>query len=235
MPKIERICKICGKVFFVWPVFLRKNKTGNNAIYCSRSCMFKDEDYMKRRTRTLRKHYENPEMGKTRSEKLKAHYENPEARKKNSEALLKAYSNSDIKFRPYESRIGGFWYGNVKYYDYIQPQYCEKWTNDLKERVRAYFNYTCLECGAKQNGKKLDVHHVYYNKKACCDNTPRVLVPLCHACHSKTTSGDRAYWTSHFQEIIDLMYGGRCWMSKEEYASLLAKPLSSHTPTINHG
>lgn len=123
---------------------------------------------------------------------------------------------------------GGIWYGSVKYYDYIGPQYCEKWTPELRERVRAFFGYKCVECGEPQNGKKLDVHHVYYNKKACCDDTPRALVALCHSCHTKTTAGNRSYWIEHFQEIIDTEYDGRCWLTKEEYRDFLEhKPLSS--------
>jgi hypothetical protein len=113
-----------------------------------------------------------------------------------------------------ERKLGGFWYGNVRYYD--GPQYCEKFNENLKERVRAFFGYRCVECGAPQSGRKLHVHHVHYNKKMCCDGTPRSLVPLCHKCHSKTTAGDRAYWSSHFQEMIDMYYGGRCWLTIDE-------------------
>ena len=129
----------------------------------------------------------------------------PEARRKNSDAQKKRYSDL-------------WWMGSVKYYD--GPMYCEKWTPYLRERVRAFFNHTCVECGTPQNGKKLSVHHVWYNKKLCCDDTPRSLVPLCHPCHAKTSAAKgkkREEFSIHFQEIIDTQYDGRCWMSKEEY------------------
>jgi len=72
-----------------------------------------------------------------------------------------------------EGVLGGFWYGNVRYYDY--PLYCEKFNAEFRERVRAYFGYVCPECGTPQNGRKLAVHHVNYNKKSCCDpDVPRL-------------------------------------------------------------
>jgi hypothetical protein len=114
------------------------------------------------------------------------------------------------------------WYGSVKYYD--GPQYCEKWTENLRERVRAFFDYVCIECGTPQNGKKLSVHHVWYNKKLCCDDTPRSLVPLCGPCHNKTNT-NRDYWSNYFQEIIDTYYNGKCWMSREEFSEFKKKKL----------
>jgi hypothetical protein len=44
-----------------------------------------------------------------------------------------------------ERRYGGIWYGNVTYYD--NPQYCEKFNSEFKERVRAFREYVCFECG----------------------------------------------------------------------------------------
>jgi hypothetical protein len=122
-----------------------------------------------------------------------------------------------------EAAIGGFWYGAVRYRE--GPQYCEKWNNNLRERVRAYFGYTCFLCGEPQNGKALHVHHVWYNKKACCDNTPRSLVPLCTSCHAKTTSGDRDHWSNYIQELLDIYSDGKCWLTKEEYISFFPKSI----------
>lgn len=51
-------------------------------------------------------------------------------------------------------------------------KYCEKFNNNLKERVRAFFNYTCPLCNKTQdeNKEKLSVHHVYTEKMACCES-----------------------------------------------------------------
>ena len=182
---------------------------------------FEDPEARKKNSERMKKHFkENPEAGRKHSERMKKFFEeNPEAGRKHSERMKKHFEDdpearkklSDIHKKIYEDLQ---WYGSVKYYD--GSQYCEKWTPELRERVRAYFGYVCVECGTPQTDKKLAVHHVHYNKKLCCDDTPRTLVSLCRSCHAKTTKGDRDDWSNHFQEIIDTYYGGRCWFTKEE-------------------
>jgi hypothetical protein len=129
----------------------------------------------------------------------------------------------DHRIRMVEAAIGGFWYGAVRYRE--GPQYCEKWTEELKERVRTFFGHRCLLCEQPQNGTALHVHHVWYNKKACCDDTPRSLVPLCNSCHSITTTGDRDYWSNYIQEFLDIYYDGKCWLTKDEYRELYPKSI----------
>ena len=120
----------------------------------------------------------------------------------------------EYRIKLVESHTDGFWYGAVRYY--TNPQYCEKWTANLRERVRAYRDYVCFECGTPQNGHKLHVHHVHYNKGACCDGSPRDLVPLCESCHAKTNT-NRDYWEDHFTEMIySLDPIGKCFLTKEE-------------------
>jgi hypothetical protein len=113
-----------------------------------------------------------------------------------------------------EGNIGGFWYGNVRHYD--RQQYCEKFNENFKERVRAFFEYQCVKCHAAQNGKKLDVHHVNYNKAACCDDTPKLFVPLCTSCHGTVGSRGNPYWIEYFTTMIDEDYGGKCYFTKDE-------------------
>lgn len=160
----------------------------------------------------------SPEVRAKLSESGKKYFENPDARARQCEIQKKIKSDPEYRKRASEimkNRLCEYsWYGNVKYYD--GPQYCEKWTPELRERVRAYFGYVCVECGTPQTDRKLAIHHVWYNKKLCCDDTPRTLVALCTGCHSKTSNGDRDAWSEHFQEIIDAYYGGRCWFTREE-------------------
>lgn len=109
--------------------------------------------------------------------------------------------------------------------------YCPKFNKEFKERVRAFFNYKCAECGMSQeeNGKALGVHHVIYNKNTCCDSTIPLFVPLCNHCHSKTNSR-RKHWQTHFTELINTKYGGKCYYTKEEWASLNGEP----SPAAQH-
>lgn len=86
------------------------------------------------------------------------------------------------------------WKDGISY----QP-YPDEWTNSLKDSIRERDKYTCQECGIHQdelNGrfKKLDVHHIDYNK----DNlNPDNLITLCKSCHSKTNN-NREYWIEYF-------------------------------------
>jgi transposase-like protein len=108
------------------------------------------------------------------------------------------------------------WRGGLSY----EP-YCPKWTPELRERIRAFFNYECIVCGKSQeeNKRKLCCHHVEYNKNACCDGKPVHFAALCMVCHSKT-NGNRKYWEYIIHRIIDEIYNGRSYYTKEEYENL---------------
>jgi hypothetical protein len=109
--------------------------------------------------------------------------------------------------------------------------YCKEW-KPSRERCRAFFAYTCVECGKHESEnitkqgvqKKLDVHHVYGNKNMCCnedDPNKRKMVPLCIHCHRIVTfSKDESYWQERFSTLIDEQYGGKCYYTKEEYRKL---------------
>lgn len=141
----------------------------------------------------------------------KRRFENPE--------YVKNHTAANI--RRVETLLGGFWYGNIRYYE---NQYCEKWTEDLRRRVRAFFNYTCFECGVVITGRALNVHHVHYNKKTCCDGSPHDLVPLCPTCHTRTNF-NRDYWEDHFVEkLYDLHPDGKCFFTREEMRDLTRSP-----------
>jgi len=100
------------------------------------------------------------------------------------------------------------WKGGISY----EP-YCPKFNNEFKERVRIFFGHKCVECGTPQNGKRLHVHHINFNKQSCCDSSIPLFVPLCSSCHGKTQS-NRPYWEQHFSEMINGFYGGRCYLPK---------------------
>jgi len=104
------------------------------------------------------------------------------------------------------------WKGGISY----EP-YCPKFNKEFKERVRAFFNHSCVLCG-RDNSK--DVHHVDYNKEACCDQTPPIFILLCRHCHMKTNY-NREYWQEQFTKLINEKYSGKCYFSKEEYDALM--------------
>ena len=83
--------------------------------------------------------------------------------------------------------------------------YCELWCEELREHIRDKYNRICFICDKteEENGQKLDVHHVDYNKDCDCDGTECRLVPLCKSCHGKTTAGDREMWEDLIMDMLE--------------------------------
>lgn len=110
------------------------------------------------------------------------------------------------------------WHGGLSF----EP-YCPKWNNDLRRRIRAFFEYRCVACGKPQNENltadgrvyQLHCHHVTYNKSTCCDDKPVHFTALCNRHHGMTNK-DRDRWEAMLHRIIDEVYGGRSYYTKEE-------------------
>lgn len=115
------------------------------------------------------------------------------------------------------------WKGGIS-----QEGYCQKFNADLRRRVRVFFGNKCFLCGKTQeeNTKRLAVHHVNYNKNACCDSSKVMLVPLCLECHGRTNS-DREHWEDYFETILREKYNYKCYYTKEEYNNLKSEECSS--------
>jgi len=81
-------------------------------------------------------------------------------------------------------------------------EYPMGWCNTLKERIRDRDNRRCQLCGktAKENGRKLDVHHIDEDKH---NLHPSNLVTLCASCHGKTR------WDQGFYYQVFTKYRGR--------------------------
>jgi len=74
-----------------------------------------------------------------------------------------------------------------------------EFSKDLKEFIRDRDHRQCQICSKleEENGQKLHVHHIDYDKK---NLDPKNLVALCHQCHAKTnTKKNRPYWISFFK------------------------------------
>jgi len=97
--------------------------------------------------------------------------------------------------------------------------YCPLFNDSFKERVRAFFDYTCLLCGDTQNGEKLHVHHVDANKQTCCDDSPKIFVSLCRSCHTKV-GHKKDYYVPMFHEMVQTKYHGRSYFTTEEWETI---------------
>ncbi len=86
--------------------------------------------------------------------------------------------------------------------------YPKMFNKSLKENVKIKYNRTCQLCGVKENElkgyfKKLAIHHINYIKDDCSEKN---LIPLCHNCNSKTSNGDRDYWTELISKKVTYKY-----------------------------
>jgi len=105
--------------------------------------------------------------------------------------------------------------------------YCQKFNNNLRERVRNFFNRRCYMCNKteqeqmdemKRNGKRafrLAVHHVNYNKMMCCNDVKPLFVPLCNNCHSKINS-NKEFYEEFFTESLLFLTNGKCYYTIDE-------------------
>lgn len=96
-----------------------------------------------------------------------------------------------------KARIGKYtgennpaWQGGISF----EP-YCPKFNEEFKESIRERFGRVCFLCPTteEENGKKLSVHHVQYEKNCLCDDIKCEFVPLCESCHGKTNH-NREHW-----------------------------------------
>lgn len=191
--EVKHICEICGKIFYA--------PKCRNAKVCSFAC----RDALRR------------------SERIECICLNCGKTFYKHKSSKKAQINKSVDYCSlsclYEHRRGEnspTWRGGISY----EP-YCILFNNEFKERVRSFFNNECALCGKYEEdiGYKLCVHHVTYDKNACCNDSERLFVPLCRSCHIKTNS-NRDYWTDYFRQIILDEYDGKCYYTKEEYDAI---------------
>lgn len=90
------------------------------------------------------------------------------------------------------------WQGGISF----EP-YCVKFNEAYKNNIRNFFSDECFLCGKSkvENGKKLSVHHINYNKNCGCDGSKCICVPLCYKCHSKTNA-NRDFWQALIMEML---------------------------------
>lgn len=188
-------CNHCGKIIKV----IEKNKRPDRVYFCKDCRGEHDLEWIEKIT-------------------AKAQNRSPEYKAQLKDRLIKANTSYEGRKKQSCTKQGcspeefpGF-KGN-------EP-YCDKFDENLRERNREFFGRKCVWCekpesenivGKKQ--KKLECHHVYLEKKTCCETkiedmenvrkrlpstvaqfgSPefseeeiiyiRMLVPLCHHCH----------------------------------------------------
>ena len=143
--RIKKNCLYCGKEFKVKPAYVKKGQ----GKYCSIKC------HNKARIKRIKRNCEH--CGKE--------FETWPSKVKNGKGR---FCCRECKDRAYSGENHYLWQGGVRF-----GEYCPKWTDDLRERVRNYFGRRCMVCGKSEddNKEKLSVHHISYDKKVCCNGS----------------------------------------------------------------
>lgn len=88
-------------------------------------------------------------------------------------------------------------------------EYCEKFDETCRERIRAKYGCRCYICDKLQDENmtktgrsiKLAVHHVDRNKMQGCNGVQWKLIPLCMTCHNKTHSNT---WIARIEYLLNV-------------------------------
>lgn len=96
---------------------------------------------------------------------------------------------------------------NFNNYSSFEP-YTKEFNKEFKLAIRQREGFLCLKCGMREEDviqlfkRKLDIHHIDYNKENslkenCC--------ALCQRCHTETNY-NRPSWTKFFQSLLSEIY-----------------------------
>jgi hypothetical protein len=159
-PKIKRICQGCGKEFEVIPSWIEHG----HGKYCSYECAGKAKIGIFRGEKSPT--WKGGKIKLTCQECGKE-FEAYEASVKEGHKYCSTKCMGQGQSKVRIGKNSARWQGGIS----CLP-YCEKFTSNLKERVRTFFSRRCALCGIteKENGKKLSVHHVFIEKMACCES-----------------------------------------------------------------
>ena len=180
---IEKICLFCNKQFFV------KNVRKDTAKYCSKKC----NDISPIRTEAIRNKQKGREvslakrlqLSNTIKQKWKEGIYTDERNKKISRTLTGTKRTEKQRKNYSVSKQGEKnpqWQGGI-----CEKKYPKEFNNNLKEKIKQRDCYQCQLCF---ENKKLEVHHMNYDKNNCEENN---LITLCKSCHSRTNS-NRDIW-----------------------------------------
>lgn len=148
-PQEKRICETCGKEFDYYPNTPKYNPWSVGK-YCSQEC------YKKIRNPPVKCVCDN--CGKEFYRQASLYRIN------NKNRTINIYCSNKCKGKSKEKENNQNWAGGTANWPY-----CELFKS-VRPRVRAFFNDRCFICGLSKedNGRELDVHHVTYDKLACC-------------------------------------------------------------------
>jgi hypothetical protein len=180
---------------------------------------WKDADYKQKTSESIKRAKNLPEAKQKTSAAMKIITNLPEQRERARKQSLERWSHPEFRQMVIASMSGPNspnWNGGTSF-----DPYCPKFNREFKERVRTFFDHKCVLCGIDEteNGRRLSVHHVDYDKEVCCNDRRPAFAAVCGK-HNTIANHDRDRWRSIFHRIIDEMYDGKCYFTKEEFCNL---------------
>ncbi|MFA7220748.1 MAG: HNH endonuclease signature motif containing protein [Synergistaceae bacterium] len=127
-----------------------------------------------------RTHWDNPLYKESMKIKFKLVNSDPKLRELHSQQMKLEWTKPQRK-DVFRGETHPMWKGGVSF----EP-YCPKFNKELKEEIRNQYHRICQKCYEPENGRKLDVHHINFDKQAGCYGKPWNLIPLHQKCHMWT-------------------------------------------------
>ena len=209
VPKISRICKTCGKEFKV-PARVMKLGTSK---YCSRKC----QGVVKSKNNSGKNNscWKGGPVKRVCQECGDIFLIPPSWIKKGRGKYCSKDCSGIVHSKLHKGKNAHNWKGGISF----EP-YCIKFNKKFKQYIRAKFGNICFLCGKteEENGQKLSVHHVNYDKNCGCAETEEdkkaddkscQFIPLCRSCNSKVNK-DRAKWEKYFMNKLRNKLNGWC-------------------------
>ena len=230
--RVEKVCKGCGEVFFIIP------SQDAYRQFCSYQCYLKSRvvlkktqicpicgrEFIHKRARRNGLYCSNKCRGRLRERRVtrtclwcgKIFERRKSVADRDGMSFCSMLCWGKWKSKNLVGTKSPGWQGGLSF-----APYCLQFNKDFKRRVREFFKNVCVECGMteKENGQKLSVHHVNYDKMMCCNDVKPLFVALCRG-HNTGANKDRKYWEGHYTNIINEKHGGKCYFTKEEMKAI---------------
>lgn len=150
--------------------------------------LWQDDTHRERMRVIMKERWRDPEYRQAQSDRMTAAWQDPDYRQR-MDAM-----RADPEYRMHLSEIH-----RALYSDDVGSDYPPEFNEDLRERIRDRDDRCCMMCGIPeyQCDKRLDVHHINYDKQ---DSDPSNLVALCVRCHA-STGHNRQSWLDTLIEV----------------------------------
>lgn len=184
------LCKECNNPYLT--------KLYQQSDYCSQSCSNKNTsiDIRNKISKTLSILYEDKTNTPNYGKKFSEEHRNKIAKSNKGKILSQEHKRKLIEnHADFSGENHWNWKGGISC-----ESYCDQWKDkEYKESIKERDGYICLNPECNRNYKRLNIHHIDYNKKNC---HPFNLITICASCNMKANK-DRKWHKAWYQAIID--------------------------------